>query len=147
MSNYATDTDVLEYEPQLKEYGIIDFSDDLTKSTADVQRMLRIHWWPRVSRSYNTLRSTSSEMDVTKLTAAQFKRATAFHVIGYYIAPKLTQFSAEPDRFTLMIDFYKQKFQEEFDLVLGDGVEYDFNEDGSITDSEKQTVHYNRLVR
>ena len=147
MSNYATDNDVLEYEPQLKEYGIIDFSDGLTKSTADIKRLLRIHWWPRVSRSYNTLRSTTTEMDDTKLTASQFTRAAVFHVIGYYIAPQLTQFSAEPDKFTVMIDFYKAKFQEEFDLILGDGVEYDFNADGSISASEKETAHYNRLVR
>lgn len=146
MSNYATDNDVLEYEPQLKEYGIIDFEDALTKSTTDVQRLLRIHWWPRVSRSYNQ-RNINTEMDTSLLTSSQFTRATVFHTIAYYIAPQLTQHSSEPDKFSVMIDFYKAKFQEEFDLVLGDGVEYDFNQDGSINDSEKSTVHYNRLVR
>ena len=148
MSNYSTDADLLEYEPQIKEYGVIDFTDYHAKTTADVQRYLRIHWWPRVSRNYTTssLR-THLEMDATKLQAAQLKRSAVFHVLAYYILPQLTQHGAEPDRFRMMIDFYKAKWQEEIDLVLQDGVEYDFNADSTIGTTEKQTVHYNRLVR
>lgn len=148
MSNYTTDADLLEYEPQIKEYGIIDFTDYHAKTTADVQRYLRIHWWPRVSRSYSTSTiRTNVEMDTTKLQASQLKRASAFHVLAYYILPQLTQHGAEPDRFRMMIDFYKAKWQEEIDFVLQDGVEYDYDADGTIGTTEKQTAHYNRLVR
>lgn len=150
MSNYATDSDVLEYEPRIKDFGVIDFTADHTKTTADIQRLLKIEWWPRVSRSYGTGKYFSSaglEMDTTKLTAAQFKRAAVYHVLAYYILPRLTQHQGEDDRFFQMIAFYKNRFREEFDLVLGDGIEYDFDGDGTVEDSEKQTTHYNRLVR
>ena len=46
-----------------------------------------------------------------------------------------------------MIAFYKNKFREEFDLVLADGIEYDYDGDGTVDEVEKQTTHYNRLVR
>ena len=147
MSNYSTDANVLEYEPQIKEYGILDFTDDHTKTTADIQRYLRIHWWPRVSRTQVRYFNTSVEMDTTKLTASQFTRAAVFHVLAYYILPKLTQHSAEPDRFRVMIDFYKAKFQEEIDFVLQDGIKYDFDGDSTVEDNEQQPVHFNRLVR
>lgn len=148
MSNYSTDANVLEYEPQIKEYGILDFGDEHAKTTADIQRYLRIHWWPRVSRSQVRLYTPAGlEMDTTKLTASQFTRAAVFHVLAYYILPKLTQHSAEPDRFRVMIDFYKSKWQEEIDFVLQDGVKYDFDGDGTVEVNEEQPVHYNRLVR
>jgi hypothetical protein len=77
MSNYSTDADVLEYEPQIKEYGIIDFSSYHAKTTADIQRLLRIEFWPRVSRTYSSgkyFNSTELEMDNTKLQATQFRQ-------------------------------------------------------------------------
>ena len=150
MSNYATDTDVLEYEPQIKEFGIIDFSAYHAKTTADIQRLLRIEWWPRVSRNYSAgkyFNSTDLEMDATKLTTTQFTRAAVFHVLAYYILPQLTQHGVDRDRFREMIDFYKAKFREEFDLVLQDGVEYDYDGDGTVENTEKQTEHFNRLIR
>jgi hypothetical protein len=150
MSNYATDSDILEYEPTIKEFGIIDFSSYHSKTTADIQRLLRIEWWPRVSRASTTSRyfnSTDLEMDTTKIEATQFKRAAVYHTLSYYVLPKLTQHGAEPDRFRMMIDFYKARFREEFDYVLQDGVKYDFDGDGTVEDHEEQPVHFNRLVR
>jgi len=150
MSNYATDSDVLEYEPRIKDFGVIDFTADHTKTTADIQRLLRVEWWPRVSRNYGTSKYFSGaglEMDNTKITAAQFNRVAVYHVLAYYVLPRLTQHQGEDDRFFSMIAFYKNKFREEFDLVLADGVEYDFDGDGTVEETEKQTAHYNRLVR
>lgn len=150
MSNYATDSDILEYEPRIKDFGVIDFTADHTKTTADIQRLLNIEWWPRVSRNHGTNKyfgSSGSEMNTTKLVAAQFKRAAVYHTLAYYVLPRLTQHQGEDDRFFQMIAFYKARFREEFDLILADGVEYDFDGDGTVEDSEKQTAHYNRLIR
>tara|TARA_R100000734_G_scaffold18169_1_gene14855 strand:+ start:681 stop:1133 length:453 start_codon:yes stop_codon:yes gene_type:complete len=150
MSNYTTDADILEYEPNIKDYGIIDFSDYHSKTTADIQRHLRIEWWPRVKRQSvgsNYFNSTELEMNTSKLTASQFKNAAVYHILSYYILPKLTQHTAEPDRFRMMIDFYKARFREEFDLVLQDGVKYDWDGDGTVEAHEEQPQHFNRLVR
>ena len=150
MANYTTDADILEYEPQIKEYGILDFSSEHTKTTADIQRHLRIEWWPRVKRAAVRGRyfSTSDvEMDTTKLTDSQFKRAAVYHCLSFHILPKLTQHTAEPDNFRMMIDFYKGRFRDELDMVLQDGVEYDADDSGTVTDAEKSAVHFNRLVR
>tara|TARA_X000000950_G_scaffold112882_2_gene142073 strand:+ start:2181 stop:2633 length:453 start_codon:yes stop_codon:yes gene_type:complete len=150
MSNYSTDADILEYEPNIKDYGIIDFTAYHTKTTADIQRLLRIEWWPRVSTYSGVSRhfnNVNLEMVNSKLTAAQFTRAAVYHTLAYYILPQLTQHSAEPDRFRMMIDFYKSKFREEFDFILQDGVKYDFDGDGTVQDSEQQAQHFNRLVR
>ena len=40
-----------------------------------------------------------------------------------------------------------KKFEEEFDLILKDGVHYDLDSSGSFTDSEKQAFYKGRLIR
>ena len=150
MSNYITDADILEYEPTIKEYGIIDFSVAHSKTTADIQRHLRIEWWPRVRRAKdysNYFSTTDLEMNNSKLTASQFKTAAVYHCLAYYILPQLTQHMADPDRFRMMIDFYKARFREELDYVLADGIKYDWDGDGTVEASEEQPQHFNRLVR
>ena len=46
-----------------------------------------------------------------------------------------------------MIDFYKARYGEELDAVFQDGVEYDADDDGTVTDKEKEPVPLNRLDR
>ena len=149
MSNYSTDADILEFEPAIKEYGVIDFSSYHAKTTADIQRHLRIEWWPRVRRTHGQgyFHTTDLEMTNSKLTASQFKTAAVYHVLAYYILPQLTQHGAEPDRFRMMIDFYKARFRDEFDMVLADGIKYDWDGDGTVEAGEEQPQHFNRLVR
>jgi hypothetical protein len=45
------------------------------------------------------------------------------------------------------MEYYRARFKEEIELVLRDGPEYDFDNDGTVEDSEKQPVHFGRLVR
>ena len=45
------------------------------------------------------------------------------------------------------MDFYRQKYAEEFQAVLRDGVSYDENSDGTIQASEKEPIHMLRLQR
>jgi predicted SprT family Zn-dependent metalloprotease len=150
MSTFATDSNLKEYEAQIDEYGITDFSAMHTKTYNDILRLLRIEWWPRVSKSSPNTRyfnTADIEMDPSKLTNSQFVRAAVFHTLGYYIFAQLTQHGPDEDRFSVLEQYYKSRFREEFDLVLQDGIEYDFDGDGTVIDSEKQSVHYNRLVR
>jgi len=148
MANFATDSDILEYEPQIHDYGIQDFSDLHAKSTADIERDLRITWWPKSTYGrYDITIGTHTEMNADLLTHSQFTRAAVFHVLAYWIYPRLSTFSPEGDIFREKISYYSERYREEFDKILRDGVEYDFDSSGTISDSEKQPTHFGRLVR
>ncbi len=148
MANYANDAALLEYEPDIKNYGIQDFTDLHTNTTADIQRELRVKWWPRSQfNRYDITYGTNIEMDTTLLTDAQFKRAAVFHVLGYYIFPRLSTFSVEGDVFKEKMKYYREEYARELNFVLEDGVEYDYDESGTITNAEKRPTHHNRLVR
>ena len=116
----STDNDILEYVPDLYDYGIQDFNDDHANTQADIIRRLRIDWWPRQRSDMFDIKvlSTSPEMDSALLTESQFTRAAVFHVLAYYILPKLNKFDPNGDRFAEMMKYYKTRFDEEFDLSL-----------------------------
>lgn len=148
MAQYATDADLQEYEPDILNLGIPEFQDLHEKTYDDINRLIEIDWWPRASyRQYDITRGTYANIDVTLLVDNQWKRAAVYHVLAYYIYPRLSTFTPEGDVYMEKMQYYKDKFKEEFNLCLKQGVQYDYNNDSTIEESEKLPVHFNRLVR
>ena len=150
MSTFANDTNLLEYEPQIQSYGIAEFDSLHEKTYDDIIRLLNIKWWPKANygRFDISIVGTSDEkLSPGRLTATQFTRAAVYHVLGYYIYPRLSTFDPDGDLFREKMTYYKRAFEEEFDLILRVGVEYDLDSSGTLTDAESQAFHFNRLVR
>lgn len=135
---FSTETDLQEVVPDILAFGIPSFSDQHALAQADIERVLRSKWYPKLR--------LESEMDVTLLTDSQFTKAATYLVLWKYALPKLTNW-VQGDRFQNMIDFYKTRYAEEIDSVLQDGVEYDANNDSVVTDEEKRPVNHGRLYR
>lgn len=149
MATFATINNVLEYEPQIRDYGIFDFDDALSKAQADVERHLRIDWWPtlQVGKFDITVIGLNVEMNADKLQASQLTRATVYRALAYYIFPQLSRFEPEQDVFMMKMEYYREQWREEIDAVIKDGVEYDLDSDGTITDLEKEPTYFGRLRR
>jgi len=141
--------DIQDYVPDVLDYGILDFSDEIAKTVEDIYRRLRVEWWPtwRANRYDITVRGIAVEMDSTLLTQTQFTRAAVYYALSEHILPKFTQHSVEGDKFSEMIKFYSQKFEHEFSMVLRDGVEYDYNNDDVIENHERTPQYFLRLQR
>jgi hypothetical protein len=149
VATFATISAVQEYEPNILDYGISNFDDALTKAQGDVERFLRIHWWPtkQIGKYDLSIIGSFVEMNAELLTEAQLTRATVYCALGYYIYPRLSKFEPDLDVFQLKMDYYKKAYSEEIDLVVRDGVEYDLNNDNSVSNSEKATEYFLRLKR
>ena len=146
----ATISDIQDYEPDILDYGIPDFNEEIAKAQADVLRDLRISWWPTQAHGMYDVKyitGTNLEPDEDLYTASQLTRATAYHALGFHIYPKLAKFEPELDIFERKMEFYRQEYSREFDLVLRDGVEYDLDSSGTVSDAEKEPTHYLRLKR
>lgn len=135
---YSTDTDLVGYQPDILDLGIDSFTDDHDKAYDDINRELLAKFWAK--------KNTTDEFDVSLLTATQFKVASAYLVLWKYALPKLTNW-VENDRFISMIDFYKSRYGEEMADILSAGVEYDADDDGTVSPLEKQSIGAGRLVR
>jgi len=148
MANMSQDSDLLEYEPDIQNFGIQSFADLHVKSTNDILRKLRAEWWPRATYGrYDISSGTYTEMDNNLLTYSQFTRAAVYYTLAEFVMPRLSTFSPDGDVFREKMMYYREKFATEFQSILKDGVEYDYDSSGTIEDSEKQATHFNRLVR
>lgn len=144
-----TISDIQDYVPDVLDYGIQDFSAEITKTEQDIYRLLRVRWWPtwKANRYDIVVRGITVEMDSDLLTDTQFTRAAVYYAMAEHILPKLSQFQPDGDKFMEMIKFYSTRFDQEFSLVLQDGVEYDYNGDGTVDVAEKQPQYFLRLQR
>lgn len=145
-----TIADIQDYEPDILDYGIPDFSEEITKAQADVLRDLRIQWWPTVNHGRYDIKYLAGhelEPDEDLYTASQLTRAACYHALGFHIYPKLAKFEPETDIFERKMEFYRGEYSRELDLVLRDGVEYDLDSSGTVSDSEKEATHHLRLMR
>lgn len=135
---FSTDSNLIELVPDILDFGITEFTDEHARAQADVEREIRNRWWHR--------KGIKGEMNASYLTESQWTRATSYLVLWKYALPQLTNW-VDDDRFLQMIDFYKARYGEELDAVFQDGVEYDADDDGTVTDKEKESIPLNRLDR
>jgi len=149
MTTFATDSDLTAYEPQIREFGIQEFTTAHEKTYDDIIRLLNIKWWPTTEfGTYNlSVIGGSTKLSPSKIDSTQFTRAAVYHVLAYYIYPQLSTFDPAGDVFTEKRVYYKGKFEEEFDLILRVGVAYDTDSSGTYEDGEKQTFYNGRLIR
>ena len=143
---YATLDDLIQVEPTIQDYGVLDFDAELARSETEINRVLKVRWYQSYQKAHPSIALT--DFDATRLDPTQLTQATVYHAIAYHIAPKLTQFSGgEPDKFQVMMDYYRGRFEHEMDLVLREGVRYDLDDDGTVESLEKKSVTSLRLVR
>lgn len=141
---YATLDDLLLVEPTITDYGVLDWDSELARSESEVNRIIQVRWFQGFKNSKPDL-----VFDATLLTSAQWTQATVYHALAYHIAPKLTKFEAQgnEDKFQIMMNYYQGRFEHEMDLCFRLGVEYDLNDNGTVTDAEKTAKPSLRLVR
>ena len=136
MANFATNTDVADYVPDIFDYEVVDFTSELTRATEMVQKQLKADWW----------RGVSNDFDGAKLNSAQWKETTVYAALAYFILPKLSSFRPD-DTFLEMSAFYRDRFNTTFKLEVASGVDYDDNLDGDFTVGDRVYTRLDRLVR
>lgn len=124
---FADIDDLLQVEPTIQEYGVIDWDTELARSETEVKRVLKVRWW----QAYAKARGITTDIDFTLLDETQWTQATVYHSLAYHICPKLTQFQPDQDKFQVMMEYYQGRFEHEMDLVIREGVKYDQDDDGT----------------
>jgi len=146
----CTISDIQEFEPDILDYGIPNFTNEISRANADVVRDIRIKWWPTQQigvYDINYLGANSVEMNEDLLTVSQWTICAVYQALGFHILPKLAKFEVDGDIFERKMDYYRKEYEREFDLILRDGVEYDLDSSGTVENREKEAQHYLRLKR
>jgi hypothetical protein len=135
---FSTDSDLTALLPDILTLGISSFTDEHARAQADIEREIRNKWWDKTG--------FSGELNTALLTDSQWTRAAAYLVLWRYALPQLTNW-VDGDRFQNMIEFYRARYSEEMDAIFRDGVEYDADNDSTVTNTEKQPRYSGRLFR
>jgi hypothetical protein len=143
--SYATTEELLQVEPTITEYGVIDWDLELARSTNEINRIIKVRWFA----SYKNGVAANIVFDSDLLDPAQWTQATIYHALGYHICPKLSKFEAEgnEDTFQVKMAYYTQRFEQELDLCLREGVSYDLDGSNTFEVEEQQSIQSLRLVR
>jgi hypothetical protein len=142
---YATISDLLQVEPTITEYGVLEWDTELARSGNEINRILKVRWYLDYQKSHPSI--ASIEFDAQKLDYTQFTQATVYHALAYHICPKLTQFNPQEDKFSVMMKYYQGRFEHEMDLILREGVRYDLDGDSTYETTESDPTKSLRLVR
>jgi hypothetical protein len=72
-----------------------------------------------------------------------------YHALAYHIAPKLTKFenAGAEDKFQVMMSYYQGRFEHEMDLCLRLGVDYDLDNNNTVSADEINSLPNLKLVR
>jgi hypothetical protein len=148
--SFATNEDLVKYYPTAMDHGVADWTAELTQAQEDVETLIKSRWFNKEfdagSVGYRSLGGFAT-YNPAFLTESQWTRATVFRALSCYILPKLSTFRPEGDAFKEQLNFFQSRFEEEFNLQLGAGVEYDLNNDNIVTINEKFEVDSLRLYR
>jgi hypothetical protein len=142
---YATLDDLLQVEPTITEYGVLDWDAELARSELEVNRILQVRWF----LTYKNQKGETLVFNAALLTDSQWTQATVYHALAYHIAPKLTKFenAGAEDKFQVMMSYYQGRFEHEMDLCLRLGVDYDLDNNNTVSADEINSLPNLKLVR
>lgn len=135
---FATNNDLIKYVPDIFDHGVDDWTDELAMAETDVADMVKVKYW---NNHYDP-----QNFDKANLTESQWTKSTVYRALSTYILPKLATFRVD-DVFMEQINFYKNRFGEEFDLQFAIGIDYDIDEDGTVDAGEQNEYRQDRLYR
>lgn len=146
---FAVNGDLLKYVPSIFDHGVQDFTDELNMAESDVKRKIETDWFNKhYSSGYDVVgRRQGLVFDSSLLTESQWNRSTVYYALYAFILPQLATWRPDGDAFVVQIEHYRNRFAEEFTAEMDKGVEYDFNDDGTVDASEKIRSTRDRLYR
>jgi hypothetical protein len=139
MANYATTSDLEEYDKEVNDQGVDSWEDQLTKATADILNLIKSAYWPQATTA------PLSTFDEANLNTEALRQLTVYWALTNYIYPFLST-DMDGDIWTKREDKYKKKYDQEWSVVKGLPL-YDWDEDDSFEEEERRGPVIARFAR
>jgi hypothetical protein len=136
--SYATAENLNFYAPEVYEGDTEDWDSELALAETDIKNMVEVKWYDQVRGG--------TDFDASKLTGAQWTKATVYQTLVAYVLPKMSTFRVE-DTFIEQIKFYQDRLKDELDMQFALGIKYDSDGDGTTTEAETYKYAQTRLYR
>lgn len=145
MATYCTDADLLVYRSDILDMGVASWQDQRELAYAAINRLLIARWYNRNANDQG-VDPYQTPFDPTLVKENELKQLECFKTLelAYMI---LMKNDPEPDGFERNMNLFARQFGNEFDTLMNSGIDYDWDESGTIDDDEKQIRSPRRLYR
>ncbi len=135
MANYSTDLDLVDIRPNILQLGISDWTTKHTEAKRQIDRLVESRWYQSEAAEYG-VNPESVPYDSDLLSATQVKRLSCFKTLEL-IYESLMKDTPEEDGFSRQMKHFHERFNDELQTLLSLGIEYDWDDDGTIEESER----------
>lgn len=147
MADYCTEDDLKKIRPNIMEFGVKDWSDQINEAGDIIDRVLETRWYRRLAEE-NGLDWRVISFDRLLLLNA----STELVRLGCYKTLELCylflmKHSQEADAFERQRGLFSKLYSGELKDVLDAGFDYDWDQSGAIDPGESKIPQVRRLVR
>lgn len=143
--SYCTDEDLLKYRPNILQLGVTDWEVQREEAFAMINRVIRARWYmtAAVDKGYDP---TVTLFNPDLVQEGFLTRLEAFKTLelAYMI---LMKDSPEADGFERNMETFRDRYNEELELILGTGITYDWSGDEEFSSDEVYVRVPRRLYR
>ena len=145
---YHNHEDVVAVRSEILTYGVSDFTTQMEEAEAIVNRALDSKWYRSNAENFGLdWRETPFDTALMlEVSIEQVKRSCVYKSLQL-IYLLLAKESPEPDGFERNSSTFKKLYAEEITEVLTAGIDYDWDQDDEISDSESKIPEIRRLYR
>jgi hypothetical protein len=134
MATYCTDADLVKWRPNILQLGVEDWKEQREEAYAIINRVIEIRWYRQVAEEMGY------DWRLTAFTPASVRTGTLTRLecfktleLAYMHLKKGTP---EADGFERLEEQFRLRYSEELDLVLADGIDYDWSGNDTFDDDE-----------
>lgn len=145
-TKYCEDADLINIRPNILELGVASWDTQSIDAFDIINRTLIAKWYKNVALEHDIIDWRTTPFDPDRVDEEQVKRMACYKTLELAYM-HLMKDSSTADGFERETDFFRDRYNEELTIILGLGVNYDWDADDTISDDEKYEPQIRRLVR
>lgn len=145
MATYCTDPDLQKVRPNIVDLGVNSWATQREEAFDIINRVIKVRWWMSASRIMG-IDPATTDFNPAQVKAGSLTRLEVYKTLELAYL-HLMKGGKEEDGFERQMEIFRTRYNDELLLVLDMGVEYDFDADGTIADTEKFVRAPRRLMR
>lgn len=142
---YCTDSDMEKYRPNILGLGVSDWESQREEAYSMINRVIIARWYRKAAPEMGYDPNTTF-FDPSWVREGTLTRLEAFKAIELAMM-HLKKDTPEEDGFERMEKSFRRRYNEELEMVLAAGIDYDWSASGTFDDDEVYIRVQRRLIR
>ena len=147
MSNYSDDDDLIKIRTNILSLGVTDWEDKHIESKEIIDRAIASKWYRTVASDNNVnYLDTPFDSDYLLNGGDQLTRLSCYKALQLIYLDLMKELP-DQDGFERYSDKFEDLYDKELSEILSSGLDYDWDQSGSITSGERDQAKKRRLRR